>query len=117
MMDNEFDKCTISSTLRVLGGKWKIAILWHLINRTRRFSELKHLVKGVNHKMLAHQLRELEADGLIERKIYAEVPPRVEYSLSEYGSTLIPILNSMAQWGLDHEEKLASQVANSASNR
>src|SRR3954471_16884492 len=111
MMENETDKCTISTTLRVLGGKWKIVILWHLIDKTRRFSEIEHLITGITHKMLTQQLRELEADGLIQRKVYAEVPPRVEYSLTAYGRTLIPVLNAMAQWGLEHERSQLNQIA------
>jgi DNA-binding HxlR family transcriptional regulator len=110
MMENEVAKCSISTTLRALGGKWKIIVLWHLIDKTRRFGEIQHLVKGVTHKMLTQQLRELEADGLLQRTVYAEVPPRVEYSLTEYGKTLIPILNAMSQWGIAHEQNLTNQV-------
>jgi DNA-binding HxlR family transcriptional regulator len=110
-MENESQSCTITTTLRVLGGKWKIIVLWHLIDKTRRFSEIMHLVSGVSHKMLAQQLRELEADGLILRKVYAEVPPRVEYSLTEYGRTLTPVLSAMAKWGLEHQNGAAQHVA------
>jgi DNA-binding HxlR family transcriptional regulator len=101
-MQNDGLTCTITTTLSVIGGKWKAVILWHLLNETRRFGELKHLIPAVTHKMLTQQLRELEADGLIWRHVYAEVPPRVEYSLTTFGRTLIPILNAMAQWGLEH---------------
>jgi DNA-binding HxlR family transcriptional regulator len=117
MMENESEKCAISTTLRALGGKWKIFILWHLIGKTRRFSEIKYLLNGVTHKMLAQQLRELEADGLVQRKVYAEVPPRVEYSLTNYGRTLTPVLNAMAEWGEEHELNRTKQVASSSSNR
>ena len=109
-MVDEPDKCAISTTLRALGGKWKIVVLWHLVDHTRRFGEIQHLIKGVTHKMLAQQLRELEADGLIQRTVYAEVPPRVEYCLTAYGKTLIPVLNSMAQWGLEHEQNLTRSI-------
>ena len=109
-MVNELEKCAISTTLHALGGKWKTIVLWHLVDKTRRFGEIQRLVKGVTHKMLAQQLRELEADRLIERKVYAEVPPRVEYSLTPYGRTLIPVLNAMAEWGLEHERNLSDQV-------
>ena len=102
-MQNTSEKCTITTTLHVMGGKWKAVILWHLINKTRRFSEIKHLIPDITQKMLTQQLRELEADGLIRRQVYAEVPPRVEYSLTEYGKTLIPVLSAMAQWGFEHE--------------
>ena len=110
-MQNDKEKCTITTTLRMMGGKWKSVILWHLINRTRRFSELKHLIPDITQKMLTQQLRELEEDGLIRRKVYAEVPPRVEYSLTAYGRTLIPVLNAMAQWGLEHEQNVMRRAS------
>ena len=100
------EKCVITTTLNVLGGKWKIIILWHLIEKTRRFGEFKHLITGINQKMLTFQLRELEADGLIHREVYPEIPPHVEYSLTAYGRTLIPVLNAMAEWGQEHEHSL-----------
>jgi DNA-binding HxlR family transcriptional regulator len=114
-MTNEHEKCTISITLKVLGGKWKIIILWHLIQRTRRFSELEHIIPGITHKMLTQHLRELEMDDLIHREVYPEVPPRVEYSLTAYGKTLIPILNEMAKWGLEHEQSLAKNFPSESS--
>ncbi len=103
-MQNDPEKCTVTITLSVIGGKWKAIILWHLISQTRRFSDLKHLIPAITQKMLTQQLRELEADGLLQRHIYAEVPPRVEYSLTDFGRTLVPVLNAMAQWGLEHEQ-------------
>jgi DNA-binding HxlR family transcriptional regulator len=111
-MDIQTERCAITTTLQVLGGKWKIVILWHLIEKTRRFNEIKHLIKGITHKMLAQQLRELEANGLIRREVYPEVPPHVEYSITAYGSTLIPVLKAMAQWGLEHEQGFIEQVVN-----
>jgi DNA-binding HxlR family transcriptional regulator len=101
------ERCMITTTLNVLGGKWKIVILWHLVDKTRRFGEFKHLINGINQKMLTLQLRELEAHGLIHREVYPEIPPRVEYSLTAYGRTLIPVLNAMAEWGQGHEQSLA----------
>ena len=101
------EKCMISTTLNVLDGKWKIVILWHLVDKTRRFGEFKHLIEGINQKMLTLHLRELEADGLIHREVFAEVPPHVEYSLTAYGRTLIPVLNAMAEWGQEHQQSLA----------
>jgi DNA-binding HxlR family transcriptional regulator len=103
-MQNGSEKCTITTTLSVMGGKWKAVILWHLIDKTRRFSDIKRLIPDIAQKMLTQQLRELEQDRLIQRKVYAEVPPPVEYSLTAYGKTLIPVLNAMAQWGLEHEQ-------------
>lgn len=91
--------CPVQETLRLIGGKWKAVILYHLLERTKRFSELKRELTGVTQKMLTQQLRELEKDNLLRRKVYAEVPPRVEYSLTDQGRSLQPILESMQQWG------------------
>lgn len=95
-------RCSIDITLDLIGGKWKVAILWHLAPGVKRFSELKRQFDGITQKMLTQQLRELEADGLVHRKVYAEVPPRVEYSLTETGNSLIPVLNMMCQWGKEY---------------
>jgi DNA-binding HxlR family transcriptional regulator len=91
--------CALDITMDYIGGKWKSVILWYLRNDTKRFSELKRLIPGITEKMLTLQLRELEKDGIIERKIYPEVPPRVEYFFSEEGKTLIPLIEEMAAWG------------------
>lgn len=93
--------CPVSATLRLIGGKYKTLILWHLVGRTLRFSELRRLVAGATPKMLTQQLRDLEEDGLVTRTVYPVVPPRVEYSLTSKGSTLKPILEAMFAWGLD----------------
>jgi DNA-binding HxlR family transcriptional regulator len=94
------NSCPVTATMQVLGGKWK-AILINAIYLTSpaRFGELKRSVKGITQSMLTQQLRELEDDGLIRRKIYAEIPPKVEYTLTEFGLTLSPIMQSMAKWG------------------
>ena len=93
------------TTLEVIGGKWKPAILWELRQqRVRRFGALKRALPTITQKMLTQQLRELEADGIIHRKVYAEVPPRVEYTQTDYGDSLTPILNAMAYWGMNHPE-------------
>ncbi|MCB1658379.1 MAG: helix-turn-helix transcriptional regulator [Pseudomonadales bacterium] len=86
-------------TLDIIGGKWKGMILYHLVSGTRRFNELMRLMPDVTQRMLTRQLRELEDDGVIIRKVYAEVPPKVEYSLSEVGQTLLPVIQSLTQWG------------------
>jgi len=100
------DRCPVITTLEVIGGKWKPAILWEMTrNGTMRFGQLKKAIEGITQKMLTQQLRELESDNIINRKIYAEVPPRVEYSLTEYGQTITPVLNEMADWGLKHMKK------------
>lgn len=98
--------CPVTATMQVLGGKWK-AILINAIYHTSpaRFGELKRSVKGITQSMLTQQLRELEDDGLISRKIYAEIPPRVEYTLTEFGLTLSPIIQSMAKWGEEFRMK------------
>ncbi len=98
--------CPVTATMQVLGGKWK-AILINAIYHTSpaRFGELKRSVKGITQSMLTQQLRELEEDGLISRKIYAEIPPRVEYTLTEFGLTLSPIMISMANWGKEYRMK------------
>ncbi len=92
--------CTVELTLQVIGGKWKPIILYHLgRDGTRRFSELKREMPNVTRKMLTQQLRELESDGLVHREVYAEVPPRVEYSLTELGTSVMPVLESLTAWG------------------
>lgn len=98
--------CPVTSTMQVLGGKWK-PILINAIYHTSpaRFGELKRSVKGITQSMLTSQLREMEDDGIISRKIYAEIPPRVEYTLTEFGLTLSPILQSMAKWGNEYRIK------------
>lgn len=99
--NNEY-KCTMEVTLDLIGGKWKALILWHLAAKTLRFSELRKMVPQATQKMLTQQLRDLEEDGLIIRKVYAEVPPKVEYSLSDFGKSLIPLLQMMCKWGNDY---------------
>lgn len=114
ILNQDFDKkvkergdspsqCPVITTLAVIGGKWKPAILWSLKeDGTLRFGVLKKSVAGITQKMLTQQLRELESDGIITRKIYPEVPPRVEYTLTDYGRTITPILDEMANWGSVH---------------
>ena len=97
----------VNITLKVIGGKWKPLLMWLLAEQTLRFNELQKSMNGVTQKMLTQQLRELEADGLIERKVYPVVPPKVEYSLTEYGKTLKPVLMSMADWGEKHDKKMS----------
>lgn len=97
--------CPVETTISVVGGKWKVVILWRLVGGTKRFNELQRSIAQITRKMLTEQLRELERDNLIVRTVYSEVPPRVEYSLSDYGRTFIPIMQAMAQWGLVHQER------------
>ena len=91
--------CGIGPAFEVIGGKWKAVILWELNNEIRRFGELKRLVSGISEKMLIQQLRELEEDGLITRKMFNEIPPRVEYSTTPLGDSLNLALGPLADWG------------------
>lgn len=91
--------CPVEAALDVIGGKWKPLILWALGDNVMRFGELQKGLPGVNAKMLTKQLRELEEDGVITRTVYPEIPPRVEYSITEFGKTLIPILEALCNWG------------------
>ena len=101
-MENTLQKilpaCPVETTLSLIGDKWKILILRDLISGTKRFSELKRSIGGVSQKVLTAQLRAMEQDGLVSRKVYAEVPPKVEYSLTDLGKSLKPILDAMWQW-------------------
>ena len=94
--------CPIEATLSLIGGKYKAIILWHLLNHTMRYSELHKKLPNATDKMLTQQLRELEKDGLITRTVYPVVPPKTEYSLTDFGKSLVPILNAMCDWGNDY---------------
>lgn len=96
----QIGSCPAQNALDVIGGRWKILILWHLFRGgTHRFSELRRGLPGITQKMLTQQLRELESDGIIQRTVYPQVPPKVEYSLTPRGESLKPILDAMCQWG------------------
>jgi DNA-binding HxlR family transcriptional regulator len=94
--------CPMEMTIDLIGGKWKALLLWNLSLGTRRFHELKKQFPGVTQKMLTQQLRGLENNGLVSRKVYAEVPPKVEYTLTDFGMTLMPVLIAMNQWGKEY---------------
>jgi len=94
-------------TLKVIGGKWKPLILWHLCDQPIRFGALKKAIGGITQKMLTEQLRAMEHDHLVKRAVYPVVPPKVEYSITPYGKTLRPVLRSMALWGTAHHKKQA----------
>lgn len=96
--------CPVTFTVDVIGGKWKALILFHLMGGTRRFNELRRLMPEVTQRMLTLQLRELEADNIIVREVYREVPPKVEYSLAPLGQTLVPLISAMRDWGAAHED-------------
>lgn len=100
--------CTVSTTLEVIGGRWKAVILFHLLHGMWRFNELQRALGGITQRVLTLQLRELEADGIVERTVYAEVPPRVEYRLTPFGESLKPVLLSLRDWGERHRAEVAA---------
>lgn len=93
--------CPVEISMDILSGKWKCLMLWHLNDGKKRYKELERLVPGVSQKMLTQQLKEMESDGLVLRTVYPEVPPRVEYSLTELGQTTFPILEMMHSWAVE----------------
>ncbi len=99
-------ECPVEITLDVIGGKWKGMVLYWLLDGTARFNEIRRAVPKATQRMLTLQLRELESDGVIRRKVYAEVPPKVEYSLTEFGLSLKPILLLMRDWGTQYRMKV-----------
>jgi len=100
--------CPVEAALAIVGGKWKGIILYHLRHETRRFNELKRLIPDVTQRMLTKQLRELEAHQIINRKIYRQIPPKVEYSLTNFGLTLTPILQALEEWGAEYIEEISA---------
>ena len=97
--------CPLTLTQNVIAGRWKIIILWHLSKRTRRFNELQRLLPGISKGILTRQLRELEEDGMVHREVYKEVPPKVEYSLTDQGKRFITVLDAMKEWGKEFMKK------------
>ncbi|MTW85864.1 transcriptional regulator [Virgibacillus dakarensis] len=110
------EKCRVEDALSILVGKWKPIILLHLLQEgTKRFSELKRSMPGITQKMLTKQLRELEDEDIIKRVVYPQVPPKVEYSITEYGRSLEPILEAMHEWGTKHtQHKMEKMNQNSS---
>ncbi|MDO6847801.1 helix-turn-helix domain-containing protein [Priestia megaterium] len=100
--------CPVETTLDVIGGKWKGIILYHLIDGKKRFNEFRKLYPAITQRMLTLQLRELEKDGIVHREIYKEIPPKVEYSLTEFGRSLEPIILLMKEWGETHKNRIIS---------
>ena len=100
----ELPDCPVETTFELMGDKWKVRIIRDLLTGTKRFGELKKSVKGISQKVLTTNLRSLEDDGILTRKVYKEVPPRVEYTLTDIGYSLMPVLNAMAGWGTDYKE-------------
>lgn len=95
----ELPFCPVATTVDLIGNKWKLLIMRELLKGTKRFNELHKAIEGISQKVLTENLRKMEADGIIDRKVYAVVPPKVEYSLSELGDSLRPIIDSMIDWG------------------
>ena len=103
----ELPDCPVATTVQLIGNKWKLLILRNLLSRPWRFNELRKSLDGISQKVLTESLRSMESDGVIVRTVYAEVPPRVEYSLSELGETLRPILDAMQAWGMEYKQNNA----------
>ena len=100
----ELPACPVATTVQMIGSKWKLLIMRNLLARPWRFNELKKDLEGISQKVLTDSLRSMEADGIITRTVYPEVPPRVEYALSELGESMRPIIKSMEIWGLDYKK-------------
>jgi DNA-binding HxlR family transcriptional regulator len=109
--------CPVEATLRVVGGRWKVLVLHHLFRGTMRFGELARALQGISARTLAKQLRELEADGILSRKVHPQVPPMVEYSITAKGMELEPVLLAMHAWGERHGEPGAAPSPNGANGR
>ena len=106
---DEMPSCPVATTVRLIGSKWKLMIMRNLFIRSWRFNELKKNLEGISQKVLTDSLRSMEEDGIIIRTVYAEVPPRVEYTLSELGYSMKPIMDSMEQWGLNYQKKVLTK--------
>ena len=102
----ELPECPVATTVSLIGSKWKLLIIRNLLARPWRFNELQKSLDGVSQKVLTDSLRSMESDGIIVRTVYPEVPPRVEYSLSELGESMRPIIKSMEEWGLDYKKNM-----------
>jgi DNA-binding HxlR family transcriptional regulator len=99
----------VQTTLKVLGGKWKLLILWHLREGAKRYSELKRLIPEISEKMLIQQLKELQKDAIISRNTLSNMPPKVEYTFTDYGKSIIPVLKTLCDWGQAHLDRLSDK--------
>ena len=104
-MEKTLPACPVETTLMLISDRWKVLIIRDLMDGTKRFGELKKSIGSISQKVLTSNLREMEADGLVNRKVYAEVPPRVEYTLTDTGYSLKPLLDAMVEWGLEYKRK------------
>lgn len=105
----ELPACPVATTLQLIGSKWKILIIRNLMSRPWRFNELNRDLEGISQKVLTDSLRSMEEDGIITRTVYAEVPPRVEYALSDLGESMRPIITAMAEWGTAYKESILKE--------
>ena len=105
-MEKTLPACPVETTLMLISDRWKVLIIRDLLDGRKRFGELKKSIGSISQKVLTSNLREMEADGLVNRKVYAEVPPRVEYTLTDTGYSLKPILDAMVEWGMEYKKKL-----------
>ena len=106
----ELPECPVATTVQLIGNKWKLLILRNLLARPWRFNELKKSLDGISQKVLTESLRQLETDGIITRTIYPEVPPHVEYALSDLGEEMRPILDAMQKWGNDYKKRMEQPI-------
>ncbi len=102
----KFSVCAVETTLSLIGNKWKVLIVRDLMGGTKRFGELKKSISGISQKVLTTHLRDMENEGLVSRKVYAQVPPKVEYSLTETGYSLEPVLDAMRKWGIEYRGRM-----------
>lgn len=100
----DLPECPVQTTVQLIGSKWKLLILRNLLQRPWRFNELKKSLEGISQKVLTESLRSMEADGLVSRTVYAEVPPRVEYALTDLGQSLMPVIRAMEAWGIEYKK-------------
>ena len=105
----EMPACPVATTVRLIGSKWKLLILRNLLQRPWRFNELKKNLEGISQKVLTDSLRSMEADGIVTRTVYPEVPPRVEYTLSELGESMRPVMDAMEKWGINYKNQLQTK--------
>lgn len=106
----ELPECPVATTVQLIGNKWKLLIIRNLINGSQRFMEIKNGIEGISKKVLTDNLRAMENDGIIIREVFAEVPPKVVYTLSDIGESLLPIVNAMADWGKDYKKIIATEL-------
>jgi DNA-binding HxlR family transcriptional regulator len=104
--------CPVEAAIDVIGGKWKLMILWWLNQKTYRFADLRRQIPDISEKMLIQHLRQLEVDGIVERKVFATVPPKVEYSLTDHGKSLRQALGAISDWGKIHIERMGADLKN-----